>query len=438
MKSHSRSNNYLHLCLLAILVASLPFLSTHKFTFLISRLAIIGMSINWLWQLIAAKGNVIFWSNKLLISFCICFILILISTFYSTNTTNALTSLEKSLFVFWIPLIVLTSPTLDLKKTKLLLKIFSASVFLASLICLGHAVHRNNYFEVFKDPNWFYFSYSDLTEIISIQPIYLALYVSFTIFIVLFLAASSWRKKAPVFKGLIIAFLLYLFLFLFLLSGRASIVATILILIAAVFWFFLNRRKFYSGLMAIISLVIISGLLVYNLPIMKDRFFEAFGLEKTSTWVYGDPQNRKPLPEARIIKWQSALHIITENWLFGVGVGDVQNELNKEYEAVGFLLGVNERFNTHNQFLQTWVGTGMIGLVALLSTFFFGFRNAIRTRNYIFLSFLALFFLCSITESTLERQAGALMYTLFSCLFYSTSSEEPVKSTKDMVHELRA
>ncbi|MFM9839142.1 MAG: O-antigen ligase family protein [Cyclobacteriaceae bacterium] len=382
------------------------------------------MSINWLWQRIAAKGNVIFWSNKLLISFCIYFILIFISTFYSANTANALNSLEKSLFVLWIPLLLLTSPTLDLQKTELLLKIFSASVFLASLICLGYAVHRNNYSEVFTDPNWFYFSYSDLTEIISIQPIYLSLYVSFTIFIVLILGASSWRNKGPVFKGLMIAFLFYLFFFLFLLSGRASIVATILILTIAVFWYFLSRRKFYSGLMAIFSLIMISGLLVYNLPIVKDRFFEAFGLDKTSTWVYGDPQNRKPLPEARIIKWQSALNIIKESWLFGVGVGDVQDALNKEYETVGFLSGVNERFNTHNQFLQTWAGTGIVGLITLLSTFFYSFRNAIRTRSYLVLCFLALFFLCSITESTLERQDGSLMYILFSCLFYSNSSEE--------------
>ncbi|MBK5279570.1 MAG: O-antigen ligase family protein [Bacteroidia bacterium] len=391
------------------------------------------MSINWLLQKVVAKRNTPFWRNELLISFSIYFIIMLISIFYSTNTTQAISSFEKNLFVLWIPVLLLTSQALDSRKVELLLKIFTASVMLATLICLGYAVHRNNYFEVFTNPNWFYFSYSDLTDVISIQPIYLSLYVSFSIFIVLLLGASSWHStKGIVFKGLTIAFLCYLFSFLFLLSGRASIVATSLILIAAVFWFFLRMKRLYYGLMAATSIVIISGLLVYNLPIVKERFFDAFGLDKTSTWVYGDPQNSKKLPEARIIKWQSAFHIVKGNWLFGVGIGDVQDELNKEYEAVGFLSGVSERFNTHNQFLQTWVGTGLLGSIALLSTFFYNFRNAIRTRNYLFLSFLVLFILCSITESTLERQAGALMYTLFSCLFYSISSERTVKSSEEL------
>src|SRR6478736_5733082 len=147
MNSSNRNNDYLHFCLLAILLASLPFLSSHKSTFLISRLAIIGMSINWLWQKDWARKTTAFRSNKLLMSFSAYFILVLLSIFYSANTANALSAVEKNLFFLWIPVLLLTSPPLDLRNVQLLLKIFTVSVVVATLICLGYAVHRNNYLE---------------------------------------------------------------------------------------------------------------------------------------------------------------------------------------------------------------------------------------------------------------------------------------------------
>jgi O-antigen ligase len=189
------------------------------------------------------------------------------------------------------------------------------------------------------------------------------------------------------------------------------------------FVYFQNRKRLRVGLLTLLLIVAASVMIISKLPVVKERFLEVFGVNKTSDWVYGDPQRNQPIPDARLVKWQSALDVIRDNWLFGVGSGDVQDELNKQYEAHDFQAGITEQFNTHNQFLQTWVGTGLMGLAVFIATLIVSVAKAIRLKNHFFLLFMALFVICCLTESMLERQFGILFYVIFSSLFYQRKTE---------------
>lgn len=408
---------------LIIIVISLPFLFTHKILFLINRIAIVFILLIWLLMPGLRTRFKLIRNNYLLAGFILMYGIELLGLLYSSNISVALSSLEKKLPLLVLPLIIMTSGILDFKRLDQVIKFFVGSVTIASLICLLYAFHRNNYLEVLSDPNWFYFSYYDLVEILDIQPIYFSVFVSFSFYVIIFLIKNSWVESSWSRRLFYVSWACYLFVFLVLLSGKTSIIATIFIFMAITFFYFQKRKQLLLGLLTLLLIVVTSGMIISKLPVVKERFQEVLGMNKTSDWVYGDPQRNQPIPDARLVKWQSALDAIRDNWLFGVGSGDVQDELNKQYKAHDFQAGIVEQFNTHNQYLQTWVGTGLIGLTFFVATLIASVAKAIRLKNHFFLVFIALFMICCLTESMLERQFGILFYVIFSSLFYHRKTE---------------
>lgn len=408
---------------LTLIVVSLPFLFTHKILFLINRISIVFIILIWLLKPGIRERFKFLTGNYLLMGFILMYVLELLGLLYSSNISVAASALEKKLTLLVIPLIILTSNELDFKRLDRVIKFFTVSVTVASLICLLYAFHRNNYLEGLSNPNWFYFSYYDLTEILDIQPIYFSVFVSFSFFVVIFQIKNSWTESSWLKRLFNFIWVCYLFIFLVLLSGKTSIIATISIFMAITFIYFQKRKRLLVGLMTLLLIVVGSVMMISKLPVVKERFLEVLGMNKTSDWVYGDPKRNKPIPEARLVKWQSALDVIQDNWIFGVGSGDVQDELNKQFEAHDFPAGIAEQFNTHNQFLQTWVGTGLIGLAIFLVTLIASVAKAIQLKNHLFLVFMAIFIICCLTESMLERQFGILFYVIFSSLFYQRKNE---------------
>lgn len=413
---------------MAIMIATMPFIFTHKVAFLLNRASIVLTVLIWITQLRPDFSQIA--KNKLLFSFLAIYLLTLISIFYSSNLKIAISSAEKGLPLLVFPLVILTVPGIFKEKTVKLFRFFTLAVTAASIVCLGYAFHRNNYFEGLKNPNWFYFSYYDLTEVINIQPIYLSLFVGFSIFLLTSDLLTRYRMSGLLKKSIIILWIVYLFVFLIFLAGKASIIATFLILIVGTFLFFASRKKYWSAVIFVALIIGVSISTIYQLPVVRERFISSFGLNKTSDWVYGDPNKTQPDSEARLIKWKASIEIIKSNWLIGVGTGDVQSELNLQYEKLGFQLGIDQRFNAHNQYLQTSIGLGIIGLLTFLGTILTSLKESIRTKNYLYTSFIVFFALNCITESLLERQYGIILYSLFSCLFFVQGKSMPITETQ--------
>lgn len=316
------------------------------------------------------------------------------------------------------PLVVLTAPGLCKETIDRLFHFFALSVTAASIVCLGYAFHRNNYLEGFKSPNWFYFSYYDLTEVINIQPIYLSLFVGFSIFLLMSELLTKVRISGLLKKSINIVWIIYLFVFLLLLAGKASIITTLFILIIGTFLFFAKRKNYWSAVVFVVIIIVISISTIYQLPIVRERFISSLGHSKTSHWVYGDPNNMQQNSEARLIKWKASMEIIKFHWVIGVGTGDVQDELDKQYAKAGFQLGIDERFNAHNQYLQTLIGLGIVGLTTFFCTILIALKESMRTKNHLYTSFVIFFAMNCATESLLERQYGIILYSLFSCLLF--------------------
>lgn len=116
----------------------------------------------------------------------------------------------------------------------------------------------------------------------------------------------------------------------------------------------------------------------------------------------------------RIEFWKTGLEIIQENWLLGLGTGDIKFEFQKKYQENNSKLLPQNRLEAHNTFLTFFITFGIIGLLYFLYFLYSGVFQLYASNNIIGLLFLLIMISSFMTEDTLETQMGI---TIFSFLF---------------------
>jgi O-antigen ligase len=109
-----------------------------------------------------------------------------------------------------------------------------------------------------------------------------------------------------------------------------------------------------------------------------------------------------------LISWNAAIEIIKKHPALGVGLGDVRNELKIIYKNTHQEVAYQKALNAHNQFLQTAVATGLLGLFALLGILLFYLISVYKHQDRLGIILGVLVCINLLFESMLETQAGIL------------------------------
>lgn len=137
-------------------------------------------------------------------------------------------------------------------------------------------------------------------------------------------------------------------------------------------------------------------------------------------------QERVEEAPARVAIWWGAAEAFGQAPLVGYGIGDAQHVLDDTYQALGFKSALSHRHNAHNQFLETGLQAGLLGIVLLLALFFRYGQLAWRSVDWLTLACLSFFLLCLLTEAMLERAWGVVLFnSLFPLLTLGTDSRQP-------------
>lgn len=114
---------------------------------------------------------------------------------------------------------------------------------------------------------------------------------------------------------------------------------------------------------------------------------------------------------ARIMLWDSATELISENFWWGVGTGDLKDELQKRNYEKGYIGVAEQNFNSHNQFFNTHLALGVFGVFFLWMTFITNvIRNPLNKQTSWRIMLTLLLCLALIPESMLETQAGIIPF----------------------------
>jgi O-antigen ligase len=216
-------------------------------------------------------------------------------------------------------------------------------------------------------------------------------------------------------KTALILLILYFIVFIILLSSKAGLIGllTTLVFYSLILLFRYHRRA--SGLIMLGATILVLYLGLNIFPYAAGRISQA---NKDLT-EQDNLQNTGKYTANRLVIWEASLVIIKDHWLFGVGTGDVKDELYKEYKIRNMIDALVHKMNSHNQYLQTLITLGVIGVLLLISLLVLPAIQAFRKENWIYFTFLLVFGLNIFVESMLEIQQGVIFYAFFNTLLFA-------------------
>ncbi|WP_299213032.1 O-antigen ligase family protein [uncultured Aquimarina sp.] len=342
--------------------------------------------------------------NKIVLLLPLYFIIMLFSLFFTDNISDGLNILQRSLSLFLFPLIFLfvkedASTVRKLFDFLLLGLVISFFINLSINIYNSASIIKGGFsFEISMDDltafidvltnGWNYFVGDEFSKLIN--PSYLSLYI---------LLVLSYYLKNKLDTGIRTFIVVLLFLYLFLL---ASIAAYMILVIMSTLLTFNIKDKSRKHTMLIMLLL---GLIVF---LNNPRVFDFYSKVKDFGNIieYDNSTSEK----ARLLSWDASIKLIKEAPLLGYGIGDANDVLIQKYKELGYTYNYENKYNAHNQFLQTFLQTGVIGFGVLVTIFILLAIHMKRSRNE-FSVFLILFI--SLTfESMLVRFNGIVFFSI--------------------------
>jgi len=358
------------------------------------------------------------WTMMLLIGV---YLMYLIGIFFTENMYLASRYAENKLSFVIFPLLFLFRPTFTLSNASLLigstLGILGASIIgiLGAYGCCASGGELSTCFT---------------TVYISTlhHPTYFATFIALVVFGVW----DAFLRKEPFFRvGWILPFSLFALLMFTLCLSLSAFLFVAILAAAIVLRWIRNRygKKVYRTFLLASPLII--ALFLVLMPGLRNEVTATFYSVKKYTQnprgFLAGKTGYKTGNEVRLVMWTVSLEEISRHPI-GVGTGNVDAHLSARLKHYGQLdLAKKDehgaiQYNPHNQFLQTGLEIGVLGLLALLLVVGVSWRIARQHKNYLLIAVLTSLVLNSLFESMLQRQSGIVFYSFWICVLVMMST----------------
>ena len=330
----------------------------------------------------------------------------IVSLLYGSDLSNTIFNNEIKLSLLVFPLSFLLSK-LDLKKIyRSIFKSFIEGIFLAVLLSILNSTIQY-YYE--KDSSVFFYDQLSYFSHAS----YFSMYLNFAIGLLYFFWFSP-TKKDYLKPYLNFSLSFFFSIIVLLLASKTGILTLIAIHFIAGFYWVLRYKKIIQGLLLILSISTVIGVSLSYAPQSLNRIVQ---LKDTTKNFEGEPSSSTNI---RIAVWKESYSLIKEKPILGYGTGDVMNVLTEKYKEKEYHELAKKHLNSHNQFIQILLGSGIVGLIYFLILLFYPFTKQLSPAQLLlYIIFLTLIIVNFMTESMLETQSGVIFFAFFITLFYS-------------------
>lgn len=393
--------------LLLIAVGTMPFT---KFLLLpISLLLLFNFIIEGRWKekLHRLKNPTVLLFILLFPSF---YLLHFIGFFYSSNWQTALSSLECKLLMFIAPIVILSSNISQFTHQKVysLWKVFIFSSFLLIItnliISFGEAIHFQNYN---------YFFYTKLSHFM--HPSYSAMHITIALALSLFFLFFNKNQLSRFEVYFLWATVPLFSLYILLLQSKAGVLTFgFLLFIFTLFYINRQKRYFFRSFLFILGILFVGYFIIFKFSSPSNRLHSAW---EAISAPKEELKQAKDGTLQRLAVWQVTLDLGIKNMPFGVGTGDANKELVNRYREDNMTYILESELNAHNQYLQTFLTLGILGILLLLAYFIVPLIYAIKWHQWVYITFIIVILLNFLVESMLERRDGTNFIALFHSLF---------------------
>lgn len=240
-----------------------------------------------------------------------------------------------------------------------------------------------------------------------------------------YLREEAKEDRHKTFSVFIYATIGIVIIYLHILSAKSGLLALYIIL---GFLLFLKLRtykyKFYAIILPPIAIVLL-GIFAYKyiatFQTKIDYVIYEFGM------IFSDkPLNYNYSSAGRLISYQVAVEQIKEAPIFGVGNGDVMQQMRLGYERQYPAIPVENHLIPHSQFLYTLMAFGLVFLPIFLFLVCSPFFSKLgKAQIYLTINTVVLLVAFSF-EAMLQVQLGMFVYLYFTLIWYRWQLSPPL------------
>jgi O-antigen ligase len=202
-------------------------------------------------------------------------------------------------------------------------------------------------------------------------------------------------------------------LFILVLGSGAAIVTAVVV---ALFYFISSpgRSLLFRSLIVVLLLIILSTCIFKFI-----RTGDTSGLSGKAVALKAD---------IRLNLWSDAFHAFTGAPVFGYGIGDAEAHLTAIHRSNPLIDELHSRSNAHNQYLETSLQTGIVGLISLIVMFLVPLIDSVRKGNRLLFILLIIIGINLLFESMLMRLPGVLFISFWMSYLVSNQEEPYIKT----------
>lgn len=371
-----------------------------------SELALISFAIHTVFHIKKEDLKNIFSKDVLILQSV--YWLTLASAIYTTNKPEAFSILFRQSAILLFP-VLLCLTTLDLNKYRVNFLCTFAITCTLTIFYLYFDAFRIIAFHHLPLPVLIspYFINQNFSLPIKLHATYLSLYAALSIIFFLTLLYKQYSVKRKIFIGIC---LLILLAGLIQLSSRSIVIC---IALFSIIFPFCHLKKIQKVKFAVIAFLLCIAVFtfIFRISSLKERFFN--DLEADLTTKPAMPA----IADSRAQRWEIAVALIKKSLFIGYGSGDEVDRLDKEYFANKLYNSYLNNLNAHNEYLSFLLRSGLVGLAVYLLTLSYGFTAALRNGDTVFLGFLFILAVVSLSENYLDVNKGIFFYSFFFSFF---------------------
>jgi len=339
---------------------------------------------------------------------------LIIGLLYTSNLKIGLFMLEKKICFLLFPFLVL--PLVKNINRAVVMKKLGIITIVSSLLLLCIAIYRKF---VLNDENAFFFDSGEGFE--GFSPIHYVYYAMYFGCGSLIFIDSYFQQLLNRRKGWMILMILfgYCLSVMTLVASKTGIGAFLIASISLLFFKLQDRRAFIVSLLLI---GLMSSTFLFLNKTTRNRFEGLTNHIGMVTEQEGIKDTKFNGLNMRLMFWKIQ---VSHSWkdntvLFGQGTGDNQDYIDSLYKLPQYSMFGYVGWDSHNQWVYTFVQIGLVGVILMAILFFVYFRKAIIQKDTMLLCFLLITLGFSLTESILESNKGIVFFSLFMTLFSSS------------------
>jgi O-antigen ligase len=248
------------------------------------------------------------------------------------------------------------------------------------------------------------------------HPGYLAMYANIAVLVLLNDFKKALSRRIIAIKSFTIILLLIFVVFLY---SKTAIALLLFMLLAYGFRYAYKEKKIQYALLSVVLVFVFSSIVYFFVPNTQTRI-------KSITDTFSAANHNPASTEStqlRIHAWKSSRSVIEASPIVGHGTGDVWDVLLAEYVAKGYTGAQVKEVNAHNEYYQTGLATGLIGIAFLVFVLSYWLYFALKNRHFPLVIFVLITAFAFLFESYFSTQAGVVYASLLFYFVYALKNE---------------